>query len=41
MLATGCGAVRLGGVRHMRDAERTFIEQWEAEAYRRQVAAGA
>jgi rhamnulokinase len=41
MLRTGFNAVRLGGVRHMNDAERTFIEQWEAEAYRRQVASGA
>jgi rhamnulokinase len=41
MLRTGEGAVRLGGVRHLADAERTFIEHWEAEAYRRQVAAGA
>lgn len=27
-------AERLGGVRVMNDAERTFIETWEAEAYR-------
>jgi len=39
MLRTGLGAVRLGGVRHMSPAERTFIEHWEAEAYRKQVAA--
>ncbi len=41
MLRTGMGAARLGGVRPMRDAERAFIEHWEAEAYRRQIAAGA
>ena len=35
------GAVALGGVRALTDAERTFIEAWEAEAYRRTVAAGA
>ena len=40
MLAVGARALRLGGVRHLSDAERTFIEQWEAEAYRKQVAAG-
>ena len=34
------GAHRLGGVRALADAERTFIEAWEAEAYRRDVAAG-
>jgi len=39
MLRTGESALRLGGVRHMSDPERTFIEQWEAEAYRKQVAA--
>ena len=39
MLLTGEHATRLGGVRHMAPAERTFIEQWEAEAYRKQVAA--
>ena len=39
MLAVGATALRLGGVRHMARAERTFIEQWEAEAYRKQVAA--
>lgn len=41
MLGVGERAARLGGVRHMSDAERGFIEDWEAEAYRRQVAAGA
>ncbi len=34
------GALFLGGVRALADAERTFIEAWEAEAYRRGVAAG-
>lgn len=33
------GAHRLGGVRPLAPAEREFIERWEAEAYRRQVAA--
>jgi sorbitol-6-phosphate 2-dehydrogenase len=33
-------ANRLGRVRHMADVERAFIEDWEAEAYRKQVAAG-
>jgi len=33
-------ALSLGGVRALSDAERTFIEVWEAEAYRRGVAAG-
>lgn len=32
------GAHRLGGVRPLTPAERQFIERWEAEAYRRQVA---
>jgi rhamnose utilization protein RhaD (predicted bifunctional aldolase and dehydrogenase)/NAD(P)-dependent dehydrogenase (short-subunit alcohol dehydrogenase family) len=35
------GAVRLGGVRALADAERSFIETWEAESYRRDVAAGS
>ena len=39
MLRTGEAAFRLGAVRHLSDAERTFIENWEAEAYRKQVAA--
>jgi len=39
-LRVGEAANRLGGVRHLADAERTFIEDWEAEAYRKQVAAG-
>ena len=32
------GAHRLGGVRPLAPAERQFIERWEAEAYRRQIA---
>ncbi len=36
-LRVGEGALRLGGVRALDPAERTFIEEWEAEAYRRQV----
>jgi rhamnose utilization protein RhaD (predicted bifunctional aldolase and dehydrogenase)/NAD(P)-dependent dehydrogenase (short-subunit alcohol dehydrogenase family) len=39
-LRVGMGALVLGGVRHLADAERRFIEAWEAEAYRRQVASG-
>jgi rhamnose utilization protein RhaD (predicted bifunctional aldolase and dehydrogenase) len=35
------GAVSLGGAAHLSDAQRTFIEQWEAEAYRKQIAAGS
>jgi rhamnose utilization protein RhaD (predicted bifunctional aldolase and dehydrogenase) len=34
------GATRLGGVRVLAPAERHFIEDWEAEAYRRGVEAG-
>ena len=34
-------AVSLGGVRALSDTERTFIETWEAESYRRAVAGGA
>ena len=41
MLRTAAGALRIGGIRHLSDAERRFIEHWEAEAYRKQVAAGA
>ncbi|MGD0018830.1 MAG: SDR family NAD(P)-dependent oxidoreductase [Candidatus Limnocylindrales bacterium] len=33
-------AHRLGGVRPLAEAERQFIERWEAEGYRRGVAAG-
>ena len=39
-LRVGAGANRLGAVRHLADAERGFIEAWEAEAYRKQIAAG-
>ena len=35
------GAIALGGVRALTDGERAFIEAWEAEAYRKGVAAGA
>jgi rhamnose utilization protein RhaD (predicted bifunctional aldolase and dehydrogenase)/NAD(P)-dependent dehydrogenase (short-subunit alcohol dehydrogenase family) len=35
------GAARFGGVRPMAERDRHFIEAWEVEAYRRQVAAGA
>lgn len=41
MLRTGETGTRLGGIRHMSEPERRFIEDWEAEAYRRQVAAGS
>ena len=33
------GARRLGGVRYMTERDREFIEHWEVEAYRRQIAA--
>jgi len=39
-LRIGEGALALGGVRALSAVERTFIEAWEAEAYRREVAAG-
>ncbi len=39
-LRVGEAANRLGGVRHLSDTERRFIEDWEAEAYRRQIHAG-
>jgi NAD(P)-dependent dehydrogenase (short-subunit alcohol dehydrogenase family)/rhamnose utilization protein RhaD (predicted bifunctional aldolase and dehydrogenase) len=39
-LRVGEAALRLGGVRHLLPEERQFIEDWEAEAYRKQVAAG-
>ena len=41
--AAGVSAVahRLGGVRPLAEAERSFIERWEAEAYRLGVAAGS
>ena len=39
MLRVGEAALRLGAVRHLTETERMFIESWEAEAYRKQVAA--
>ena len=39
-LRVGAGANRLGAVRHLAAAERGFIEAWEAESYRKQIAAG-
>ena len=39
-LRVGQGALLLGGVRPLATAERAFIETWEAETYRQQVAAG-
>ncbi len=39
-LRVGQGALALGGVRALADAERAFIEPWEAEVYRRGIAAG-
>ena len=39
-LRVGQGALLLGGVRPLAAAERAFIETWEAESYRQQVAAG-
>ena len=35
------GARRLGGVSYLTTRQRKFIEDWEVEAYRKQVAAGA
>lgn len=32
------GAVKLGGVQYLPDAQRRFIEAWEVESYRRQIA---
>jgi rhamnose utilization protein RhaD (predicted bifunctional aldolase and dehydrogenase) len=40
MVRTGATALRLGRVRCLDVRERTFIETWEAESYRKQVAAG-
>jgi rhamnose utilization protein RhaD (predicted bifunctional aldolase and dehydrogenase) len=37
-MRTAAGAHRLGGVRPLGPDERRFIERWEAEAYRRQIA---
>lgn len=34
------GSQSLGGTVHLSDPHRSFIEQWEAEAYRKQIAAG-
>jgi rhamnose utilization protein RhaD (predicted bifunctional aldolase and dehydrogenase)/NAD(P)-dependent dehydrogenase (short-subunit alcohol dehydrogenase family) len=34
-------AARLGGIHPLADQEREFIERWEAEEYRRRVAAGS
>lgn len=34
------GATRLGGVRRLSDRDRRFIEDWEAESYRKQVSTG-
>ncbi len=39
-LRVGEAAGRLGEVRHLTATERRFIEDWEAEAYRRQIHAG-
>jgi rhamnose utilization protein RhaD (predicted bifunctional aldolase and dehydrogenase)/NAD(P)-dependent dehydrogenase (short-subunit alcohol dehydrogenase family) len=39
-LRVGAVAIRLGGVRALADPEREFIETWEAEVYRRGIAAG-
>jgi hypothetical protein len=33
------GADRLGGIRFMSERDRQFIDSWEVENYRRQVAA--
>lgn len=34
------GATRLGGISHLTATQRKFIEDWEVEAYRRQIARG-
>jgi rhamnose utilization protein RhaD (predicted bifunctional aldolase and dehydrogenase)/NAD(P)-dependent dehydrogenase (short-subunit alcohol dehydrogenase family) len=39
-LTVSVDAHRLGGVRPLTESERGFIERWEAEEYRRRVAAG-
>jgi NAD(P)-dependent dehydrogenase (short-subunit alcohol dehydrogenase family) len=39
-MAVSVDAHRLGGIRPLADVEREFIERWEAEEYRRGVAAG-
>ena len=38
-IRVGAGATHLGGIRPLAPEERRFIEDWEAEAYRRGVAA--
>lgn len=38
-LTVGRAAAALGSVRALDERERRFIETWEAEAYRKQVAA--
>jgi len=38
--AVMAGATALGGIQPLSDERRRFIEEWEVEAYRRQVAAG-
>lgn len=35
------GATKLGGISHLTTGQRTFIEAWEVEAYRKQIAKGA
>jgi rhamnose utilization protein RhaD (predicted bifunctional aldolase and dehydrogenase)/NAD(P)-dependent dehydrogenase (short-subunit alcohol dehydrogenase family) len=40
-IRVAAGAARFGGARPLAPRDRQFIEQWEVEAYRRQVAAGA
>jgi rhamnose utilization protein RhaD (predicted bifunctional aldolase and dehydrogenase)/NAD(P)-dependent dehydrogenase (short-subunit alcohol dehydrogenase family) len=40
-LVVSADAHRLGGVRPLAEAERGFIEKWEAEAYRKGVASGS
>jgi rhamnose utilization protein RhaD (predicted bifunctional aldolase and dehydrogenase)/NAD(P)-dependent dehydrogenase (short-subunit alcohol dehydrogenase family) len=35
------GATQLGGVSHISDRDRRFIENWEVEAYRRTISAAA
>jgi NAD(P)-dependent dehydrogenase (short-subunit alcohol dehydrogenase family) len=40
-ISTMIGARQVGGIRWLDDREREFIEQWEAESYRRDVAARA
>jgi rhamnose utilization protein RhaD (predicted bifunctional aldolase and dehydrogenase)/NAD(P)-dependent dehydrogenase (short-subunit alcohol dehydrogenase family) len=39
-VAVMAGATRLGGISYLTDARRRFIEDWEVEAYRKQIAAG-